>query len=73
MRGLTPLERRVLEMCKSDRDYVGGASWWYRLVPPLVQLGRLRVSGAEPPFDVAAHTTELGELALRVCPPDEVG
>ncbi len=68
MRGLTKDERRILVMAADDA--VNDDPMWERVVPSLVAAGRASVV-PHPVFEEFASPTLLGELALRVCPPED--
>lgn len=74
MRGLTAAERDFLaDATGSPTAGEAEASdyEWYRVLPCLIAHGRaIADSRCNPEFNVAL-TTDLGRLALRVCPVDE--
>jgi hypothetical protein len=68
VRGLTAAERNILSM--SDDECVDDDALWHRVTPGLVAAGRAVVK-PDPIYEASLSVTDLGALALRVCPVGE--
>jgi hypothetical protein len=70
VRGLTPLERRVLlDRASNRRQFVYYGSPEYHVIDVLKAHGRM--DEVELHDHWMTNLTDLGRLALRVCPVDE--